>query len=55
MAGILSIVFFAIAFILYASKSGNPAPWDSTGFTLLGLMALAVHMLWPWYPWKPRA
>jgi multisubunit Na+/H+ antiporter MnhB subunit len=52
VAGILSVILFAIAFILYASKSGNPVPWDPTGFMLLGLIALSVHLIWPWHPWR---
>ena len=52
MAGIASIVFFAVAFVLYAAKSGGSVPWTPEGFSILGLLALAIHLVWPVYPWR---
>lgn len=51
MFGILSVVFFAISFILHWAGGGK-SPFDVTGFMLLGLTCLAVHVLWPWRPWS---
>lgn len=50
MLGFLSALFFAIAFILYAVKAGTSLPWTPEGFTFLGLLCLALHISWPWYP-----
>lgn len=50
MFGFLSALFFAIAFILYAAKAGTNPPWTPTGFLYLGLLALALHVAWPWWP-----
>lgn len=50
MFGFLSALFFAIAFILYASKSGTSVPWTPEGFQILGLLCLALHVAWPWWP-----
>ncbi len=52
MFGWLSSLFFAIAFILYAAKAGTNVPWTPMGFTILGLLCLALHATWAWYPWK---
>jgi multisubunit Na+/H+ antiporter MnhB subunit len=49
MAGIAAIVLFAISFIMYAVKSTSGVPWTPTGFAILGLLALAVHVAWGWW------
>jgi cytochrome b len=49
MAGILAVVFFLVAFILYLAKSKTGIPWTTEGFVLLGLIALAVHLAWGWW------
>jgi cytochrome c oxidase assembly factor CtaG len=48
--GWISALFFAIAFILYATKTGDSAPWTPEGFTILGLLFLVLHLAFWWYP-----
>jgi hypothetical protein len=48
--GFLSALFFGVAFILYAAKAGTSLPWTPAGFGYLGLLFLALHASWPWYP-----
>lgn len=50
MFGWLSSLFFAIAFILYAAKADTNVPWTPMGFTILGLLCLALHVAFWWYP-----
>jgi len=48
--GFLAVLAFAISFLFYATHTPGHAPWDPTGFMLLGLLFLAAHAAWPWYP-----
>jgi len=48
--GIAAVVFFAISLILHLGTGGS-GHWDYVTFALLGLVCLAVHLLWPWTPW----
>lgn len=50
MFGFLSALSFAISFVLYAAKAGTNVPWTPMGFVILGLLFLALHVAWPWYP-----
>lgn len=54
MAGVLAVVFFLVAFILYIAKATTGIPWTVQGFTLLGLIALAVHLAWGWWGSRSR-
>jgi hypothetical protein len=51
MFGIAAVVMFAIALILHIAGGGH-GHLDVTTFTLLGLLFLAVHLMWPWTPWR---
>lgn len=50
MAGIVALVCFVVAFILYAAHAATSAPWTFTGFALLGLAFLALAGVWSWTP-----
>jgi hypothetical protein len=43
-------LFAAIAFILYAAKSGTNVPWTPMGFTILAILCLLLHVAFWWYP-----
>ena len=56
MAAVVAVIFFAVAFIFYAAKSGGTVPWTWQGFALLGLIAVAVHFVWSWWgTWRRPA
>ena len=42
----------AIGWILYATKAGPALPWTPTGFTILAILCIALHLAWAWYPWR---
>jgi hypothetical protein len=50
MAALLAIVCFAIAFIMQIAgwTHGN---FNSLAVTILGLVFLAVALVWPYRPW----
>lgn len=49
MAVVLALVFFLVAFILYIAKATTGIPWTVEGFTLLGFIALTIHLAWGWW------
>lgn len=49
--GVLSIVCFLAAFILYCFGAGA-RPFDITGLSLLGMLFLVIHIVWNGYPWR---
>ncbi len=51
MFGVLSILCFLAAFILYCFGAGA-RPFDITGLSLLGMLFLVIHIVWNGYPWR---
>lgn len=53
MFGWLAAALFLVAFVLYWAGKGT-VPLNDTGFTILGLLALAIHLApqGPRYPWR---
>lgn len=49
--GIASVVCFAIALVLHLI--GGTHGGVVTDFELGGLLALSIHLLYDWRPWKP--
>jgi hypothetical protein len=53
MFGILAIVTFIIDFFLRAGNVSTNSAWLSfPALTALGLAFLAVHLVYPWKPWR---
>lgn len=50
MFGIAAVVVFAIALILHL-LGGHAS--QATDFELGGFLALSIHLLYDWRPWKP--
>jgi hypothetical protein len=51
MFGIAAIVAFAVALILQLASVSKGVFLTVTTFTLIGLLCLAVHLVWPYTPW----
>lgn len=49
--GLLSMVCFLVAFILYCFGAGA-RPFDITGLSLLGMLFLTMHLIWTGYLWR---
>jgi hypothetical protein len=54
MFGVLSAIFFGVAFFMYWAGFGGHAPFTIMGMTLLGLFCLAVQVTWGWWPARLR-
>jgi hypothetical protein len=52
MLGVLAAILLAVAFFEHGAGGHVPAWFDWQGTALLGLFALALHLCWPWTPWK---
>jgi hypothetical protein len=53
MLAVLGAVFFAIGWFEHgAHASGVPVWFDSEGMKLIGLVLVALHLVWPGYPWR---
>ena len=49
MLAILALVLFLLSWFLHgAAVSGMPTWINWTGLALLGLAAVAAHLVWPW-------
>ena len=48
MFAVIALILFVLAWFLHgADVAGMPAWFDATGLMLLGLAAVAAHLLWP--------
>jgi hypothetical protein len=54
MLGIISIVIFALAYILHLTGTGHPAALAPDALIALGLAFLAAHIVTGAWPWPPR-
>lgn len=52
---IAAIVAFAIALIMEIGQVAGKGAVNVTTFLLLGLLCLAIHLVWGVYPWRTRA
>jgi hypothetical protein len=57
MAAIVAIIAFAIALIMEIGQVAAKGAFNVTTFMLIGLLCLAIHLVWGVYPWRtgPRA
>jgi hypothetical protein len=55
MFGIASVVAFAVALILDLASVHKGVFLTVTTFMLIGLLCLAIHMVYPWQPWRRAA
>jgi hypothetical protein len=51
MAGVLAIVAFAVALIFQLASVDKNVLLNPGAFTIIGLLCLAVHLVWPVTPW----
>ena len=51
MAGIAAVVALAIALILKLASVSKGVLLTPETFTIIGLLCLAVHLVWPYTPW----
>lgn len=51
MFGIAAVVAFAVALILQLASVDRGVLLNPGAFTIIGLLALAVHLAWPYAPW----
>jgi hypothetical protein len=51
MAGVLAIVAFAVALIFQLASVDKNVLLNPAAFTIIGLLCLAVHLVWPYTPW----
>jgi len=52
MFGIAAVVAFAVALILQLASVSKGVFLTVATFTLIGLLCLAVHLVWPYTPWR---
>jgi hypothetical protein len=55
MFAIAAIVAFAIALIMEVAQVAAKGAVNVTTFALIGLLCLAIHLVWGVYPWRTRA
>jgi len=51
MFGIAAVVAFAVALILHLASVDRGVLLNPGAFTIIGLLCLAVHLVWPYTPW----
>jgi len=51
MFGIAAVVAFAIALTFQLASVDKNVLLNPGAFTIIGLLALAVHLAWPYTPW----
>jgi hypothetical protein len=55
MAAIVAIIAFAIALIMEIGQVAAKGAFNVTTFMLIGLLCLAIHLVWGYAPWRNRA
>lgn len=53
MLAVIAVILFAVAWFEHGAGSGHVSAWFSwQGTMVLGFFFLALHLCWPWTPWR---
>jgi hypothetical protein len=52
MLAIIAALLFGFAWLIHGAHASMPVWFNADGMALAGLVLLALHLVWPGYPWR---
>lgn len=47
MLAVIAVILFSVSWVLHGSRASVPVWFDWQGLLLLGLVFVALHLIWP--------